>query len=152
MACVLFCLVFVVGAVAPLLTLARYESAETSGVVQLTEVEAYRMRGLVACGLPGLLYIVDAATLAWRGETWWVYVCESWPAQRPCEQTTLLCGALAVEGCMLLHRFGREGAVRFRGEAVPAGVALSVLLTLVPTVAQISWHWADISLWEFYFA
>lgn len=139
---------FVFGALAPLATLQAYSEAPRGA---LSSVEGYRMRGLVACGLPGALYLVDAASFALGGSPWWARVCEAWPAQRPCEQTTLLCGTLAVEGCMLLHRLGREGAVRFRGEAVPVGIALSVLLTLVPTAGQIYWHRADISLWEFYF-
>jgi len=139
--CVLCVGVFLLGAAGPLLTLARHGEAPSG---ELTSLEAYRMLGLAACGLPGVLYVVDAAT-------WWGRVAEQWPAQRPCEQTTLLCGALAVEACMLLHRLGREGVLRFRGEAVPAGVVLCVMLTLVPTAAQIYWHRSEISLWEFYF-
>jgi len=147
-ACILCILAFVVGVAAPAATLIEYRSSTS---VALSDVEAYRMRGLIACGLPGLLYIVDAASLALGGQAWWFRVCEAWPAQRSCEQTTLLCGALAVEGCMLLHRLGREGTLRFKQEAVPAGIVLCVLLTLVPIVAQLSWRHDSISLWEFYF-
>jgi len=146
--CLLCILAFVVGVAGPAGTLFEYGRPPA---VALSDVEAYRMRGLMACGLPGLLYIVDAASLAWGGGAWWLRVCEAWPAQRSCEQTTLLCGALAVEGCMLLHRLGREGTLRFKGEAVPAGVSLCLLLTLVPIVAQLSWRHESISLWEFYF-
>jgi len=135
---------FVFGAVGPTATLAHPDRG-------LSAVEVDRMRGLTACGLPGALYLVIAAAFAVGGGAWWERVGETWPSQRPCEQTSLLCGALAVEACMLLHRLGREGVVRFRKEAIPAGIAASVLLTLLPTAAQLYWHRSDISLWEFYF-
>lgn len=146
--CLLCGAAFVFGAVGPTATLAMHGEHPNGA---LSAVETSRMKGLTACGIPGALYLIDAAAFAIGGGGWWARVCEAWPAQRPCEQTTLLCGALAVEVCMLLHRLGREGAVRFRGEAIPAGIAASVLLTLLPTAAQIYWHRQDISLWEFYF-
>uniref|UniRef100_A0A7S4PVP2 Uncharacterized protein n=1 Tax=Alexandrium monilatum TaxID=311494 RepID=A0A7S4PVP2_9DINO len=139
---------FFYGAAGPTATLAEHGEASSN---VLTDVEAARLKGLTEGALPGALYLVDAAAFANGGGQWWARVNEMWPAQRPCEQTTLLCGALACEVCMLLHRLGREGVLRFRGEAIPAGIGACVLLTVLPTLAQLYWHRNDISLWEFYF-
>lgn len=146
--CLLCIAVFIAGATGPVMTVATFRELPEG---QLTALESYRLRGLAMCGLPGVLYMVIAVAISVGGGSWWGRVAEAWPMQRPCEQTTLLCGALAVEACMLLHRLGRGGVVRFRGEAVPAGIILCVLLTLVPTAAQLYWHRSDISFWEFYF-
>eukprot|EP00929_Paragymnodinium_shiwhaense_P061413 TRINITY_DN30674_c0_g1_i1.p1 TRINITY_DN30674_c0_g1~~TRINITY_DN30674_c0_g1_i1.p1 ORF type:complete len:378 (-),score=27.37 TRINITY_DN30674_c0_g1_i1:194-1327(-) len=167
LACAVFAVVFVCGcllhasvlitadqSVGPVATLADFEGTSTKKKKpsSLSNVESDRIRGLAICGFLGVIYMVDAFSIALGGSSWWTRVCDTWPAQRVCEQTTLLCGALAVEGCMFLHRLGRAGVIRFRKEAVPAGVALSVVLTLLPTAAQLYWHRADVSLWEFYFA
>lgn len=118
---------------------------------ELTQLERLRMQGLAACGLVGIVYCFDALTLAVKGPDWWTRVTESWPLQSTCEESTLLFGALALEACMLLHRLGREGVARFRDTAVPLGLASSLGLAIIPTVAQLAWNYDKISLVDFYF-
>ncbi|CAJ1395080.1 unnamed protein product [Effrenium voratum] len=118
---------------------------------ELTDLERLRMRGLGACGFVGVIYCLDAIALAYKGPAWWSKVQTLWPMQATCEESTLIFGALALEACMLLHRLGRRGILRFQQAAVPLGLASSLGLAIVPTVAQVAWNYDQISLFDAYF-
>lgn len=136
--------VYIYGMVSPIFTSLALDD-------ELTPTERLRMRGMVASGLVGAVFILNTAALLFNGPEWWVKVVSVYPAQSVLEPSTALFAAYAVEAGMLIHRLARRGVVTF-AQAVPFyGVVVLPVLTLLPMGCLFWWKHEDISFWRFLF-
>ena len=118
---------------------------------QLTPTEQLRMKGMVASGAVGSVFILNTAALLVNGPEWWGRVVSLYPAQNVLEPSTALFAAYAVEAGMLIHRLARRGVITF-AQAVPFyGTVVLPSLTLLPMGCLFWWKQADVSFWSFLF-
>ena len=118
----------------------------------LTPTEQLRMKGMVASGAVGAVFILNTMALLLNGPAWWDRTVELYPAQNLLEPSTALFAAYAVEAGMLLHRCARRGALTF-AQVVPFyGVVCLPVLTLLPMGCLFYWKHEDISFWNFLFS
>lgn len=136
----LACAAFAYGIVAPAATLLG------GG---LTATETTRVRGLVAIGLLGAVFVPDCVAFWVGGENWWGRVAEAHPAQRTLESSTALFALFATEASMVAHRAGKKGVAPF-ASIVPAFVAVCALLAVAPCAAALYWLGEDVSFFSFY--
>ena len=107
------------------------------------------MRGLVALGALGAVFIPDCVAFGLGGEEWWGRVANQHAAQRTLESSTSLFALFATEASMVAHRAGKVGVAPF-ARLVPAFLAVCFVLAIVPCVAALAWLGDDISFFSFY--
>jgi len=119
---------------------------------ELTPTEQLRMKGMVASGAIGAVFILNTMALLVNGPAWWTTTVEFYPAQNILEPSTALFAAYAVEAGMFLHRCARRGVLTF-AQVVPFyGLVCLPVLTLLPMGCLFYWKQADISFWNFLFS
>ena len=115
----------------------------------LSPTELLRVRGLVALGALGAVFIPDCVAFGLGGEAWWGRVANQHAAQRTLESSTALFALFATEASMVAHRAGKVGVAPF-ARLVPAFLAVCFALAVVPCVAALVWLGDDISFFSFY--
>ena len=118
---------------------------------QLTPTEQLRMKGMVASGAIGGVFVLNTAVLVLRGPHWWEQVLLLYPGQSTLEPSTALFAAYAVEAGMLVHRLARRGLLTFKTAVPLYGFGVLPVLTLLPMGCLFWWKQADISFWKFLF-
>jgi len=118
---------------------------------ELTATEQLRLKGMVASGAVGGVFVLNTAALLLRGNGWWEQVLLLWPGQSTLEPSTALFAAYAVEAGMLVHRAARKGLITFQLAVPFYGLAVLPLLTVLPMGCLFWWRQADISFWSFLF-
>lgn len=118
---------------------------------ELTPTEQLRMKGMVASGAVGAVFVLNTGALLVHGADWWEDVLELYPGQSILEPSTALFGAYAVEAGMLLHRAARKGLVTFQWAVPVYGLAVLPVLTLLPMGCLFWYKQAEVSFWSFLF-
>ena len=107
------------------------------------------MRGLVALGVLGAVFIPDCVAFGLGGEAWWARATTAHPAQMTLESSTSLFALFATEASMVAHRVGKVGVAPF-STIVPAFVVVCFALAIAPCAAALYWLGGDISFFSFY--
>lgn len=141
--CVASACVYVYGLLSPLATLTLLHE-------QLTPTEVLRMKGMVASGAVGAVFLLETFALLLNDAGWWERVLALYPAQSVLEPSVTLFAAYAVEAGMLVHRLARRGVITF-AQAVPLyAKGVLPLLTLLPMGCLFWWKRDEVSFWDFF--
>ena len=142
--CVASIAVYIYGMVTPVRTVLDHWP-------ELTPTEQLRMKGMVASGAVGAVFVLNTGALLLHGGDWWEQVLVLYPGQSILEPSTALFGAYAVEAGMLVHRAARKGLVTFQWAVPVYGYLVLPVLTLLPCAALFWWKQAEVSFWSFLF-
>ena len=142
--CVISIAIYLYGMVSPVRTVLDHWS-------ELTPTEQLRMKGMVASGAVGAVFVLNTGALLLHGAGWWQQVLELYPGQSILEPSTALFGAYAVEAGMLVHRAARKGLVTFQWAVPFYGYLVLPMLTLLPMGCLFWYKQAEVSFWSFLF-
>ena len=116
---------------------------------ELTKTELLRIRGLLAIGILGSVFVPDTLSFAIGGSEWWNRVSTIHTSQRILESSTALFALYATEASMISHRCAKSGVATF-STIVPAFAAVCLILAIIPCVAALNWLGDSISFFSFY--
>eukprot|EP00747_Dinoflagellata_sp_TGD_P194753 gnl/TRDRNA2_/TRDRNA2_62537_c0_seq1.p1 gnl/TRDRNA2_/TRDRNA2_62537_c0~~gnl/TRDRNA2_/TRDRNA2_62537_c0_seq1.p1 ORF type:complete len:395 (+),score=49.54 gnl/TRDRNA2_/TRDRNA2_62537_c0_seq1:59-1243(+) len=143
--CVVSIATYLFGLVAPVYTVVAFAD-------NLTNTEHMRMRGTIASGMVGSVFILETSALLLNGgQNWWERVVAIYPSQNVLEPSVTLFAAYASEAGMFIHRCARRGVITFaQAVRIYAAVVLP-LLTLLPMGSLFWWKREEVSFWAFLF-
>ena len=130
---------FSYGVYAPISTLLRSSDV-------LTETELLRVRGLVAIGVLGAVFVPDCLAFAIGSQDWWVRVTSKFALQKTLESSTSLFAVFATEASMVAHRAGKVGVATYN-QIVPVFVVVCFFLAILPVRCRemhLEWHFKDL--------